>query len=206
MEPTRTGVVAVTEAPELAGNRTGGLLLGMLGFRLRLAALALLIVGVSLEQPAIAIAGLTVKPEHVALLLIWALVGWRLFLSGIFVKARFLFWTIPLLATLLAASISSSPDPAESTRHTVMVTLVTSAAWLAFGLVNTRDWLFRAFDLLIGLACAESVLTFLVLAFAWSWVPPGAQIGAGGVAVPTGTLWEPNFLGSFLAAGAVLTR
>ncbi len=205
MEPSRTGRVAVPEVPDLTSHRPGGMAVGMLGVRLQLAALLLLIVGVSLEQPAFVVAGLTVKPEHVALLVLWALVGWRLVLNGRFAKARLLLWTIPLLVTLLVASVLNAPDPAESVRHTVMVALVTSAAWLAYGLVDTRRRLSQAVDMLITLACAEAVLTFLVLGLAWSWVPPGAQIGTGGIAVPTGTLWEPNFLGSYLAAGAILT-
>ena len=204
MEPTRTGGLPVADVPDLTGGRRRGLLVGMLGVRMQLAALVLLIVGVSLEQPAFVVAGLTVKPEHIALLAVWALVGWRLFLTGKFAKARLLFWTIALLAVLLVASVLNAPERTESVRHTVMVALVTSAAWLTFGLINTRKALFQAVNLLIALACAEAILTFLVLAFAWSWIPPGAQIGAGGVAVPTGTLWEPNFLGSFLAAGAIL--
>lgn len=205
MEPSGTRGVAVPELPDTTGSRSVGLLTGTTGIRLKFATLLLLIVGVSIEQPAIGILGMTVKPEHVALLILWTLVGWRLVLNGTFAKARLLFWTVPLLGVLLAASVLNAPDPAESLRHTVMVALVTSAAWLAYGLVDTRRGLSQASALLIGLACLEAMLTFLVLAVARSWVPPGAQIGAGGIAVPTGTLWEPNFLGSYLAAGAVLT-
>ena len=182
-----------------------GPLSGVLISRLHWAALLLLVAGGSLEQPAFVVAGLTVKPEHLALLFLWVLVGWRLVFGGALRGASLLFWTGPLLAALLVASLVNAPDPAASVRHTAMVLLVTSAAWLAYGLVSTRNALVLAIDMLIALACIEAILTFVVLAFAWSWVPPGAQIGVGGIAVPTGTLWEPNFLGSYLAAGAVVT-
>jgi O-antigen ligase len=205
MEPIGTAGVAVPDKPNLTATRHLGHISCVLDSRLQWAALLLLIVGVSLEQPAFVLAGLTVKPEHLVLLILWVLVGWQLLASGRLRRARLLFWTVPLLGTLLVASLLNAPDPAASLRHTVMVSLVTSTAWLAFGLARTRSRLARAVDLLIAVACAEAVLTFLVLSFAWSWVPPGAQIGVGGIAVPAGTLWEPNFLGSYLAAGAVLT-
>ena len=113
-----------------------------------------------------------------------------------FYSGRFRFWGSS------RASMLNAPDPTESLRHTVMVGLVTSSAWLAFGLVTRVEGSTGPLHLnRTGLR--RAVLTFLVLALAWSWVPPGAPNGAGGVAVPTGTLWEPNFLGSYLAGGAV---
>jgi O-antigen ligase len=205
MEPSGLGRVAVSEKPDLTAARRPGLVAGVLTRRLQWAAILLLVAGASLEQPAFALAGLTVKPEHLALLLLWVVVGWRFVINGAFRRARFLFWTVPLLATLALSSLVNAPDPAASLRHTLMVALVTSGAWLAYGLASTRRALAFAVDMLIAVSCLEAILTFLVLAFAWSWVPPGAQIGAGGIAVPTGTLWEPNFLGSYLAAGAVVT-
>ena len=61
-----------------------------------------------------------------------------------------------------------------------------------------------AVDVLIWLAVAEAALIFVSLGLAWIGVPLGAQAGRGGIAVPNGTLWEPNLLGSYLAAGGVL--
>jgi O-antigen ligase len=182
-------------------------------------ALVLLLIGVSLEQPAFEVAGLTIKPELIALIIVWAFFGWRLIqlrssssgasssgaLSiGRLGGGRLLLWTIPYLVALLAASILNAPDTAAGLRHTLLVALVASAAWLVLGLVDTPVRLALAVRSLVGLTLAEAALTFVVLAFAWSWVPPGAQLGAGGIAVPNGTLWEPNLLGSYLAAGAVL--
>ena len=51
MEPSRTGVVAVPEVPDMTGRRTGGVVAGALGVRLRLAAL-LFLLWACLEQPA----------------------------------------------------------------------------------------------------------------------------------------------------------
>jgi O-antigen ligase len=178
------------------------------------AALVLLLIGVSLEQPAFEVAGLTIKPELIALIIVWALFGWRLIqlrplssgaLSiGRLGGGRLLLWTIPYIVVLFAASTLNAPYPAAGLRHTLLVALVASAAWLVLGLVDTPRRLAIAMKLLVGLAIAEAALTFVILAFAWSWVPPGAQLGTGGIAVPNGTLWEPNLLGSYLAAGAVL--
>jgi O-antigen ligase len=168
------------------------------------AALVLLLLGVSFEQPAFNVSGLTIKPEQVVLLALWALTGRRLVISGRLRGARLLFWTVPYFGVLLVASLLNAPDPGASLRHTAMVILITSAAWLAYGLVDTPARLELAVQALIALALAEAALTFGVLAFAWWRVPPGAQTGLGGIAVPNGTLWEPNLLGSYLAAGGVL--
>jgi len=113
-------------------------------------------------------------------------------------------WTVPYCAVLLAASLLNAPDREAALRHTGLVILITSAAWLAYGLADTEARLALAVRWLVGLALAEAVLTFGVLALAWRWVPPGAQTGLGGIAVPNGTLWEPNLLGSYLAAVGVL--
>jgi O-antigen ligase len=85
-----------------------------------------------------------------------------------------------------------------------MVGLVASAAWLAYGTVDTRDRLMLALDVLVWLAALEAALIFLSLALAWIGVPFGAQPGRGGIPVPNGTLREPNLLGSYLAAGGIL--
>jgi len=168
------------------------------------AALVLLLFGVSIEQPAFNVAGMTIKPEQVALMALWLLAGRRLISSGRLRGARLLLWTVPYCAVLLAASLLNAPDRETALRHTGLVILITSAAWLAYGLADTEARLALAVRWLVGLALAEAVLTFGVLALAWRWVPPGAQTGLGGIAVPNGTLWEPNLLGSYLAAGGVL--
>ncbi|HST04810.1 MAG TPA: O-antigen ligase family protein [Chloroflexia bacterium] len=167
-------------------------------------ALVLLLVGASLEQPAFDIGSVTIKPEHLVLSLLWALIGWRLVVGGAFPKARLLLWIIPYVAVLVVASVWNSPDPAVSLRQTVMVGLVASAAWLAYGTADTRDRLMLAVDVLIWLAALEAALIFLSLALAWIGVPFGAQPGRGGIPVPNGTLREPNLLGSYLAAGGIL--
>jgi O-antigen ligase len=59
-------------------------------------------------------------------------------------------------------------------------------------------------EVLVWLAAAEATLIFISLALAWIGVQFGAQPGRGGIPVPNGTLWEPNLLGSYLAAGGVL--
>jgi O-antigen ligase len=189
-------------APDLTASRRRAGLAGILTWQS--AALVVLLLGVAIEQPAFDVAGLTVKPEQVAILALWALVGWRVIGTGLLRGARLLLWTVPYCVVLLAASLLNAPDREAALRHTGLVILVTSAAWLAYGLVDTQARLALAMRWLIVLALAEAVLTLGVLAFAWSWVPPGAQSGLGGIAVPNGTLWEPNLLGSYLAAGGVL--
>jgi hypothetical protein len=164
-------------------------------------ALVLLLVGASLEEPAFDIGSVTVKPEHLVLVLVWVLIGWRLVTAGVLRKARLLAWIIPYLVVLLVASVVNSPEPATSMRQTVMVALVASAAWLAYGAANTRERLTLAVEVLVWL---EAALIFVSLALAWIGVPLGAQPGRGGIPVPNGTLREPNLLGSYLAAGGVL--
>ena len=126
----------------LAAGRTGARTTGILAVFPRTAALVLLLIGITLEQPAIDIGVLTVKPEHLFLVFLWLAVGWRFLSTRLLQDARLLLWIIPYLAVLLLASLLNSPEPGTSLRHTVMVALVASAAWLAYGLL-TRDSAWR---------------------------------------------------------------
>jgi O-antigen ligase len=170
----------------------------------RTGALVVLLVGVALEQPAVEVGVATVKPEHVVLALLWLVAGWRMLSVDVLRQGRLLLWIVPYLAVLLLASLISSPDPVASVRQSAMVALVASAAWLAYLVANTKERLALAVEVLVWLAAAEAALIFISLALAWIGVQFGAQPGRGGIPVPNGTLWEPNLLGSYLAAGGVL--
>src|SRR3954447_5549916 len=67
----------------------------------RTAALVLLLVGVSLEQPAVEIGVATVKPEHMAIALLWLLAGWRLLSPDLLRRGRYLPWIVAYRAVIL---------------------------------------------------------------------------------------------------------
>lgn len=193
-----------TTMHDLAAERPRASTPGLVATFPRTAALVLLLIGVSLEQPAIEVGVATIKPEHVALLGLWLVVGWRLIDAGLLMRSRLLWWIVPYLAVLFVASVLNSPEPNASLRQTAMVALVASGAWLVYAVTDTKDRLLLAVNALIWLAVAEVALIFVALALAWAGIQFGAQPGRGGIAVPNGTLWEPNLLGSYLAAGGVL--
>ncbi len=194
--------------------------------RVRSVALGALLVAVTLGRYSWNIAGYNVKLEHIVIagVLVATLVAARN-LSGLkrlirpstcrassvvrrpssVVHVGPLLWTLPYLGVLALSSVVNSPDSATSLRHTAMLALVVSGAWLVYHLTDSLDRLRAGVWMLVGLGLLEAIFTYIALVATSFGVPLGTQVGNGGIVVPYGTLWEPNILGSFLAAaGAIL--
>ncbi|HMA37565.1 MAG TPA: O-antigen ligase family protein [Chloroflexia bacterium] len=170
----------------------------------RLVALGVLLAAVTVEHFTVSVGGFTVKPEHLVVPGLLGLAAWRGDRAIARQALRPLAWIGLFLAVTLLASAWNAPDRLVSLRHTAMIAVVAAAAGLVYWLVDTPARLQAAVRLLIGLSVFEAGLTFAGLVAAGYAVPLGTQPGRGGIPVPYGTLWEPNVLGSYLAAGGLL--
>ena len=169
------------------------------------AAFGALAVAATLDRYTFEVAGASIKFEHIALGLAWALALWAVLVRCWRPRVGRLWPFAAMLVVLLAASVVNAPDRLVSLRHTAMIALVLSCAWLVYWLADTPARLRAAVAWMIALATLEAASAFGGLALARFYIPFGAASGRGGIAVPYGTLWEPNVLGSYLAAGAALT-
>ncbi|HEX6606823.1 MAG TPA: O-antigen ligase family protein, partial [Chloroflexia bacterium] len=122
--------------------------------------------------------------------------GWR-------PRGRALLWLAPYLGVTALASLLNAPDRLTAVRLTGLVALVALGALLVYWCTDSPARFRAAVRIMIGLAGVEAVLAFAGLVAAWFNSPLGVQPGRGEILVPFGTLWEPNVLGSYLAAGAV---
>lgn len=168
-------------------------------------ALAVLLIAAACDHYTVTLAGLHVKPEQVA-----ALAGLAL-ATGYALRTRRVPESRPLrpfllfLVILLLASLLNAPDPGVGLRYTALVGLAASTAWLIYWLTDTPARLRAAVGLLIALGGAEAGIVGGSLVAGALGSPGGTQSGVGGVRIPYGTLWEPNLLGSYLAAAGILT-
>ena len=99
----------------------------------------------------------------------------------------------------------NAPERLTAVRLTGLVAVVALGALLVYWCTDTPARFRAAVRIMIGLAGAEAALAFAGLVAAWFNSPLGVQPGRGEILVPFGTMWEPNVLGSYLAAGAILT-
>ncbi len=177
------------------------------------AALALLLVAASVDKYTLDVAGLHIKLEHFVIagllvVLIVVTIG-RVIRHEASISLRGLAlwpltWIVPYIGVMLLSSFVNAPNVAESLRHTAMVGLVASGAWVAYWLANTGRLLELGVRMLVGLGLLEASYTFFVLVASRFGSTLGTQPGNGDIVVPYGTLWEPNLLGSYLAAAGVL--
>lgn len=180
---------------------------------LRALALGTLLASVTLDHYTLDVAGFHVKAEHAVILALIAVMictpaygmakdsqGWswrRLITSP-------LAWIAPYVGVTLLASLFNALDWALGVRHTAMIALIASGAWLAYRLTDSPQSFRLAVKLTVAFGLLEAAYTFLVLAASRFGSTLGAQPGNGKIVVPYGTLWEPNILGSYLAASGVL--
>src|SRR5690349_5797920 len=171
----------------------------------RLVAFGTLGAATMLNRYTITVAGFHAKLEHLAILavlaafVVYALAGgWR-------PRGRPLLWLALYLGVTALASLLNAPERLTAVRLTGLVTLVALGALLVYWCTDTPARFRAAVRIMIGLAGVEAALGFAGLVAAWFNSPLGVQPGRGEILVPFGTMWEPNILGSYLAAGAILT-
>ncbi|HUS15278.1 MAG TPA: O-antigen ligase family protein [Chloroflexia bacterium] len=189
---------AVPHQPEPVAARPRG--------DLRMAALIALLVAVTLNRYTLPLGGLHVKLEHVVLGALLVVAAWQVVRrrgTAQLVRGPLL-WIIPYVGVTGLASAVNAPNPGLGLRYTGLIALVAAGAGLVYWLANTRTRLVIATRWLAGLGVVEAVATFGGLVAAWFWIPVATQPGRGETLVPFGTLWEPNILGSYLAAASGL--
>jgi hypothetical protein len=171
----------------------------------RLVAFGTLGAATMLNRYTLTIAGLHAKLEHLAILALLAAFTVYALSSGWRPRRRALLWLAPYLGVTALASLLNAPDRLTAVRLTGLVTLVALGALLVYWCTDSPARFRAAVRIMIALAGVEAVLAFAGLVAAWFNSPLGVQPGRGEILVPFGTMWEPNVLGSYLAAGAVLT-
>jgi O-antigen ligase len=175
---------------------------------LRTWALGAVTLAVTLNRYTFDIAGARIKLEHLvfALLLVLGVIRYLTTLNPPLKKLRIgpLWWVAPYLAVLALSSLLNSPDPPTSIRHTAMLALLATSAVLVYLLADSPARFRLAVRMLICAGILEALFTLFVLALGRFGLSAGTQPGNGFITVPYGTLWEPNILGSFLAASGVL--
>lgn len=172
--------------------------------QIRSAAIAALLIAGAFNHYTLEVAGLHVKAEHVIVPLLLIALVWSARRTGQFAALKAFWWLAPFILAMLLSSALNSPDRQASLRYTLMVTVVVSAAPVIYWLVNTTQRLRWAVRLLMALGVLEAALAFAGLVAWWFGSDFATQRGLGGIRVPYGSLWEANFLGSFLAASAML--
>jgi hypothetical protein len=179
----------------------------------RASALALLLFSATVDHYAVDVAGVHVKAEHVVVLGLFVvlaagmardLAGGRKVLGWRQAVTWPLAWLAPYLAVTLLSSAINSPDVSESLKHTALIAIVAMSAVVVYWLANTGDMLRLGVKMLVALGVLEAAYVFIVLLAADFGSTLGTQPGSGHIIVPFGTLWEPNLLGSYLAAAGVL--
>ena len=172
----------------------------------RLVAAGCLLAAATLDRYTVEVMGATVKLEHLALVGVWAVLvlgavrwGWRLSFGP-------LLWLLPFLTVLFLSSAVNAPDRATSLRQSVLVLLVSSGAVAVYCLASTPVIFRKIVQIMMVLAVAEAALALILLGADRFGLTIGAQPGPGddAIRVPFGTLWEPNVLGSYLTAAAML--
>jgi O-antigen ligase len=171
----------------------------------RLVAFGTLGAAATLNRYTITVAGLHAKLEHLAILALLVAFGLYALGSGWRPRGRALLWLAPYLGVTALASLLNAPERLTALRLTGLVTLVALGALLVYWCTDTPARFRAAVRIMIGLAGVEAALAFAGLVVAWFNSPLGVQPGRGEILVPFGTMWEPNVLGSYLAAGAILT-
>jgi O-antigen ligase len=171
----------------------------------RLVAFGTLGAATMLNRYTLTVAGLHAKLEHLAILALLAAFVVYALRSGWRPCGRALLWLAPYLGGTALASLLNAPERLTALRLTGLVTLVALGALLVYWCTDTPARFRAAVRILIGFAGVEAALAFAGLVAAWFNSPLGVQPGRGEILVPFGTMWEPNVLGGYLAAGAILT-
>jgi len=200
------GVVTEQQRKEVTRTEPGVPAAFELRATVRLAAAACLLAAATLDHYTVEVMGATVKLEHLALAGVWAVLvlgaarwGWRLSFGP-------LLWLLPFLAILFLSSAVNAPDRSTSLRQSVLVLLVSSGAVAVYCLASTPVIFRRIAQMLMVLGVVEAAFALVLLGADRFGLTIGAQPGPGdnAIRVPFGTLWEPNVLGSYLTAAAML--
>ncbi len=148
----------------------------------------------------------SVRPEHVAALVVGALLLWQIGVhrrpfrfdaASVFALTWFL---INVLATLLHA-----PNPGDSLRHIFRLGLLVATYWVAINLLRTPQQWWIAFRWFLLLAVAEDLFGIVARVAYEFGVNLGVQLTwTLSEPVPYGTLEEGNMFGSHSAAWLIL--
>ncbi len=145
---------------------------------------------------------ISVRVEHVAVLVVAALMLWQ-----VFTRRRRLWLDVPFLCALvwwiinLFATLLHAPDPGDSVRHILRLSMMVLTYLVIINLLRTPAQWWNAFRWFLVLAIAEVLFGLVARVIYEFGINLGVQItNVLPVPVPYGTLEEGNMFGSHSAA------
>lgn len=167
--------------------------------------MALLLIAVLVPHFKLDIGPISVRVEHVAVLVAGALLLWQ-----VFTRRRRLWLDVPFLCALvwwiinLFATLLHAPDPGDSVRHVLRLSMMVLTYLVVINLLRTPDQWWTAFRWLLGLAVAEVLFGLAARVIYEFGINLGVQTTTVlPVPVPYGTLEEGNMFGSHSAVWAL---
>ena len=152
--------------------------------------------------------GWKARPEHFAAGIVSLAVGvWLLFHKRGVRLEKLDYWILAYLAINYASSAFGSPVPSATLRWALQSSLAVVPYFMIRILVRDSETLQKAFRILLGVGIVESVYGILCYASNHAFgTSVGMSVGQylDDVAVPFGSLYEPNLFGAYAACSAVL--
>jgi hypothetical protein len=154
------------------------------------------------------IAGWKARPEHVAAVLVTlALVFWFALAKRPIRLNTIDYWILGYVAANYISSAFGSLDPSSTLRWALQNNLAVLPYFVVRILVRDLETLEKAFQILLGVALAESA--YGILCYASNHIfgtVAGMSIGQYlvDVAAPYGSMYEPNLFGAYAASCAVM--
>jgi O-antigen ligase len=171
-------------------------------------ALLVLIVMSAMPRFFVEVVGWKARPEHFAVVIVSLAVGvWLLRYKRKIRLERMDYWVLALVALNYASSAFTSLQPSSTLRWALMNNLAVIPYFLIRALVPDRQTLVKGFRMMMGVGFAEAlygILCYLSLHAFGTSTGMGVGFYLADVAVPYGSLYEPNLFGAYTACTAVL--
>jgi|HubBroStandDraft_1064217.scaffolds.fasta_scaffold16450_3 oligosaccharide repeat unit polymerase len=171
-------------------------------------ALVVLIAASAMPFYFVQVFGWNARPEHVAAAIVCLALAVRLVVSKFTWRLdKIDYWILTYVILNFVSSALGSSDPSSTLRWALQNSLAILAYFLIRGLVRDRKTLRTTFAILLVVGLVESV--FGIVCY-WSHqvfgTSTGVEVGQylGDVAVPYGSLFEPNLFGAYTACCAIL--
>jgi O-antigen ligase len=153
--------------------------------------------------------GLHVRPEHVSVALVGAVISWLVLLGRMRLAFRLRLFDYFLIAYIFLnffTSAFTSPEPRMTLRWAAMNAIIMLPYFLLRLLIKNESAFLKAFDILLWVGAAEaSYGIFCFLSNRIFATEFGMEIGQYGLIPGTyGTQYEPNLFGSFSACCAIM--
>jgi hypothetical protein len=171
-------------------------------------ALLVLIVMSAMPRFFVQVIGWKARPEHFAVVIVSLAVGvWMLHYKRKIRLEWMDYWVLALVGLNYASSAFTSLEPASTLRWALMNNLAVIPYFLIRVLVPDRQTLVKGFRMMLGVGFAEAlygILCYLSLHAFGTSTGMGLGFYLTDLAVPYGSLYEPNLFGAYTACTAVL--